>query len=130
MFAVGSLLHFMEMGPSYCQQANNGSARNCVFPYIQQLLGIRLLSTYYLGIATLIEARCCSKSALGRNGDTSGWAEFKSSAWGSIVFAVTLVGSFHVFGEQEMEEMLGTLLSPFGYSRTFAFAITGSLFAF
>jgi len=95
---VGSILHLFNMGPTFCQQVHGGLATACVFPYVQRLIGIRLLTTYYHGVYAKMR------------GDMDTWKMFKMQAASTISVGLSVILFFCLV--DNADEMLEAALSP------------------
>lgn len=98
---VGSIMHFFGAGPTMCQQMNEGLAASCVFPYVQRLIGIRSLTTFYLGIYAQISQDAETRKA------------YKTLALKNVAMNISIILFFDVLDNPE--EVLTMILSPFGH---------------
>ena len=104
---VGAILHLLEMGPTMCQQAHGGLASDCVFPYVQRLIGIRMLTLFYLGVYAKIPnfAETTFQAA-------EAWKAYKLQAAWNFVLNICIVSFFSVLNNPEA--LLTLVLSPYG----------------
>lgn len=99
---VGLIMHCIGIGPTMCQQKHKGLATDCVFPYLQRLIGIRSLTTVYLGIYAHIASQ-----------DAETRKAYKSLSLKSMATYISIILFFVLLDNPE--EWLTVILSPFGH---------------